>query len=330
MIAAAPAPGVIDVHAHWLPRHLFDLPGDAPHGRMHDRDGQLFLGDLALSIATEAMSDVDAIRADMRRADVGVRVLSAPPFAFPTAPGPEADSYVAAFNDALTEVVARADGALLGLGLVSLADPAAVSSQLEILARTEGIAGVAIPPLLGAQSLDGPALGHVLREAARLDLAVLVHPMQLPRPEWSAYYLNNLFGNPVESATAVASLILSGLKDELPNLRICFVHGGGCAPGLLGRWTHGWRARADVRAGNTRTPDEVFGELFFDTVTHGAAQLALLSNVAGTDRVVCGSDYPFDMADADPARFAVEHGPGRESLIRAAATYLGVTTRSKE
>ena len=324
MIGTALAPGVIDVHAHWLPRELFDLPGDGPHGRMHDRDGQLFLGELPLSIATEAMSDVSAIRADMRRAGVGVRVLSAPPFAFPLQPGPAADSYVAAFNAALIDVVAQADGALLGLGLVSLADPAAVTAQMQALAHTEGIAGVAIPPLLGTQSLDGPTLGHVLREASRLDLAVLVHPMQLPHPEWSAYYLNNLIGNPVESATAVASLILSGLKDELPNLRICFVHGGGCAPALLGRWSHGWTARADVRAAGGRVPDEVFGELFFDTVTHGAAQLALLNSVAGADRVVCGSDYPFDMADADPARFATEHGPGRESLIRAAAAYLGI------
>lgn len=324
MIGTELAPGVIDVHAHWLPRELFDLPGTGPQGRMHDRDGQLFLGDLPLSIAAAAMSDVSAIRADMRRAGVGVRVLSAPPFAFPLEPGPAADSYVAAFNAALVDVVAPAGGALLGLGLVSLADPAAVTAQMQSLAGTEGIAGVAIPPLFGTQSLDGPILGHVLREAARLDLAVLVHPMQLPHPQWSSYYLNNLIGNPVESATAVAALILSGLKDELPNLRICFVHGGGCAPGLLGRWTHGWKARADVRAASHRMPDDVFGELYFDTVTHGAAQLALLNSVAGADRVVCGSDYPFDMADADPARFATEHGPGRDSLIRAATAYLGI------
>lgn len=331
MISAELAPGVIDVHAHWLPRHLFDLPGTGPHARMHDRDGQLFLGDLPLSIDADAMSDVGAIREDMRRTGLGVRVLSAPPFAFPLQPGPDADRYVSAFNDALTETVARADGALLGLGLVSLADPAAVTTQMQALARTEGIAGVAIPPLLETESLDGSMLGHVLREAARLDLAVLVHPMQLPQPQWSSYYLNNLIGNPVESATAVASLILSGLKDELPGLRICFVHGGGCAPGLLGRWTHGWKARADVRAGSGRAPHEVFGELFFDTVTHGEHQLSLLCGVAGTDRVVCGSDYPFDMAEADPARFATEHGPGRESLIRAAAAYLGVApTRPQE
>jgi aminocarboxymuconate-semialdehyde decarboxylase len=326
MITTPLAPGVIDVHAHWLPRDLFSLPGRGPHGEMTDRDGQLYLGDIPLSIATSSMSDVAAIRADMRSADLGVRVLSAPPFAFPLDAGADADSYVGAFNTALTEVVAGADGALLGLGMVTLEDATSSTAQLETLARTEGIAGVAIPPLANGRSLDGPALRHVLTEAARLDLAVLVHPMQLPRPEWSEYYLGNLIGNPVESATAVASLILSGLKDALPELRICFVHGGGCAPGLLGRWTHGWTMRADVRRATTRPPAEAFGQLYFDTVTHDPHQLKLLCELAGTDRVVCGSDYPFDMAEADPARFAVDHGPGRATLIRAAMGYLGIVT----
>ncbi len=324
MITAPLADGVIDVHAHWLPRELFGLAGSGPHGAMHDRDGDLYLGDIPLSIATSSMSDVSAIRADMARADVGVRVLSAPPFAFQLESGAAADSYVGAFNSALTDVVAAADGALLGLGMVTLEDQTAATAQLEGLAKTEGMAGVAIPPLANGRSLDGPALHHVLSEATRLDLAVLVHPMQLPRPEWAQYYLTNLIGNPVESATAVASLILSGVKDALPGLRICFVHGGGCAPGLLGRWTHGWTMRADVRRASTRPPAEAFGELYFDTVTHDSHQLNLLCELAGTGKVVCGSDYPFDMAESDPARFAVEYGPGRAALIRAAAAYLGL------
>ncbi|WP_123023375.1 amidohydrolase family protein [Mycolicibacterium stellerae] len=327
MITRPLAAGVIDVHAHWLPRELFELPGSGPHGVMHDRDGELYLGDIALSIATGSMSDVAAIRDDMRRADVGVRVLSAPPFAFPLEQGTDADGYVASFNQALTDVVSDAEGALLGLGLVTLADSEAATKQMKALAQTEGIAGVAIPPLANGQSLDGPALLHVLREAARLDLAVLVHPMQLPRPEWAAYYLTNLIGNPVESTTAVASLILGGIKDALPDLRICFVHGGGCAPGLLGRWIHGWNMRADVRRATTRPPQEPFAELFFDTVTHDRHQLKLLCELAGPQRVVCGSDYPFDMAEADPARFAVAHGPGREALISAGRAYLGLSER---
>lgn len=323
MITSALADGVVDVHAHWLPRELFGLPPGAPYGPMHDRDGQLYLGDLPLSIAADAMSDPDAALSDMDRVGVGVRVLSAPPFAFPLMGTVDAVGYADDFNTALGEVVGHTGGRLIGLGMVTLGDAVQVTRQLESMAAVDGIAGVAVPPVVGAGSLDSDPLRHVLAEAARLDLAVLVHPMQLGRPEWSNYYLANLIGNPVETATAVASLLLSGLVDELAGLRICFVHGGGCAPGLLGRWDHAWSARPDVSASAARRPIESFRDLYFDTVTHGSDQLVLLGRLAGADKIVCGSDYPFDMAESEPARFAAQYGPGAESLDRAARAFLG-------
>lgn len=324
MSAGTGPQGVIDVHAHWLPRDMFGLPAGAPYGPMNDREGQLYLGDLPLSIATEAMSDESAIIEDMARAGVAVRVLSAPPFAFPLTDDAAGADYAQAFNTSLADVVSRADGRLLGLGIVSLGAPELVTTQLTALRDTDGIAGVAIPPVVDGGSLHRGVLRHIVSEAARLGLSVLVHPMQIGRPEWSDYYLANLIGNPVETATAVANLILSGLKDELPALRICFLHGGGCAPGLLGRWDHGWRARADVRAGCTRLPTEVIRDLYFDTVTHDAPQLELLCAIAGDDKIVCGSDYPFDMAEPEPVRFAVKHGADEDALVRAALAFLGM------
>ena len=323
MIDTPLAPGVIDVHAHWLPRELFALPPGAPYGAMSDRDGELHLGEIPLSISASAMSDVDAIRADMLAAGVGVRVLSAPPFAFPVGDG-DATQYVRAFNEALATVVTASDGALVGLGMVSLNDPAGLRQHLADLATTPGIAGVAIPPVLAGTSTDRGILREILRTAADLNLAVLVHPMQLPRPEWSANYLTNLIGNPTETATAVGAALLGGVIEELPLLRICFVHGGGCAPALLGRWEHGWHSRADVRAQSKRPPREGFRRLFFDTVTHDAAELGLLVDRAGEDRVVCGSDYPFDMAQQDPVAFAVEHGPDAEALTAGGRLFLGL------
>lgn len=316
--------GLIDVHAHWLPRELFGLPEGAPYGAMRDRDGELYLGEVPLSIATHAMSDVEAILDDMRVKGIGVRALSAPPFAFPLAAGERNEAYAASFNSALAEQVSRADGRLVGLGMVTLGAAEVATRQLEELASTEGIHGVAIPPLVDGRSLDTGILRHVLTEADRLGLAVLVHPMQLPRLEWPDYYLANLIGNPVETATAVASLLLGGVMEALPGLRICFVHGGGCAPWLLGRWTHAWKARPDVRHGSAAPPDAAFRTLYFDTVVHDQHQLELLRGIAGPDQIACGSDYPFDMAEPDPARFALGGGSDAAMLIRAAAGFLGL------
>jgi len=317
------AGGVVDVHAHWLPRELFHLPPGAPYGALADRDGELHLGEVPLSIAASAMSDVAAIRNDMRRARVGVRVLSAPPFAFPVGDVASTD-YVSSFNEALARVVAESGGTLVGLGLVGLHDASAVRGQLTALAATPGIAGVAIPPLLRGDSLDRGVLREVVTGAAEHDLAVLVHPMQLPRPEWSSYYLANLIGNPTETATAVASLLLSGLAEELPLLRICFVHGGGSAPGLLGRWDHAFANRGDVARSAKRGPREGFRELFVDTVTHDPDQLDLLMALAGDSRIVVGSDYPFDMAEPHPVAFAVDNGLPAEKLATNGRAFLGL------
>jgi aminocarboxymuconate-semialdehyde decarboxylase len=323
VITADLRPGVVDVHAHWLPAALFGLPVGSPLGGLHDRDGELYLGSLPLSIATSAMSDEDAVLADMAASGVGVRALSAPPFAFPVN-GPDPD-YVRAYNEALAAFVARSDGALVGLGLVSLHDAEVARAELTALAAVEGIAGVAIPPLLAGTSLDVGVLRAIVDTAAALGLSVLVHPMQLPRPEWGSHYLANLIGNPTETATAVAAATLGGVVEALPDLRICFVHGGGCAPALLGRWGHGWRSRADVRAHSVKPPAETFASLFFDTVTHDPDTLRLLTTLASPDRVVCGSDYPFDMAEADPVGFAVTSGPDAATLSANGRGFLGLS-----
>lgn len=291
-------PGPIDVHAHWLPADLFGLPPGSPLPGLHGRGGQLHLGELPLSIETDAMSDPGRVLADTDSAGLGSRVISAPPFAFPVVDDPGVHGYVGEFNEALTKVCRDSDGRLLGLGLVSLHDPDAARNQMQDFGPH--LRGIAVPPLLGSGSFDIDPLREILRIAADRDLAVLVHPMQLPRPEWTSYYLTNLIGNPTETTTAAASLVLGGVLEELPNLRICMLHGGGCAPALVGRWQHGWQQRADVRSAETRTPREGFAELWFDTLTHDGPTLELLRAHADPTHLMCGSDYPFDMGVAQP------------------------------
>lgn len=322
--APAVLPGPVDVHAHWLPADLFTLPPGSPLPALRDHEGELHLGELPLSIEASAMSDPDRVIADTEAAGLGCRVLSAPPFAFPVVHDPGVQTYVAQFNEALARTCRDSRGRLLGFGLVSLHDPVSARSQMDGIAASGVLRGIAVPPLVGATSFDDGPLHEVLRIASELDLAVLVHPMQLPRPEWGSHYLANLVGNPVETATAVASVLLGGVLEELPDLRICFVHGGGCAPALVGRWRHGWQQRADVRAGSTRAPDEAIRDLWFDTLTHDPAALRLLVENAGSDRLLIGSDYPFDMGVPRPQDLPLSEGLPSQALERQALHFLGL------
>lgn len=310
----------IDVHAHWLPEALFGLAPGSPVPPLNDRGGRLHLGDLPLSIETTAMTDVDRVVADTVSAGLGTRVISAPPFAFPVADDPGVDDFVGEFNEALAKACADSGGRLLGLGLVSLHDATAAAEQMAAL--PESIRGITVPPLLGATSFDVSPLRDVLAVAAERGMAVQVHPMQLPRPEWSSYYLNNLIGNPVETATAAAALVLGGVLEELPELRICLLHGGGCAPALLGRWQHGWEQRADIRSAGSRSPREGFADLWFDTLTHDVPTLQLLQ--AHSERLLCGSDYPFDMGVSRPLDLPHAVGIDDAALQHNARRFLGL------
>ncbi|MFB1294132.1 amidohydrolase family protein [Mycobacterium sp. pW049] len=320
-------PGPIDVHAHWLPQHFFGLAPGSPLPPLQDRSGQLHLGDLPLSIATEAMSDIDRVLADTDTAGLGSRVLSAPPFAFPVVDDRGVDDFVGTFNDDLEKACRDSAGRLLGLGLVSLHRPESARKQIAHLASSDVLRGIAVPPLLGSTSFDVSPMREILGAAAEHDVAVLVHPMQLPRPEWASHYLANLIGNPVESATAAAALTLGGVLDELDGLRVCLVHGGGCAPALVGRWQHGWTHRSDVRAAGSRAPQEAFADLWFDTLTHDVDALELLAAKADPTHLMAGSDYPFDMGTHDPLQLPHAAGIDDAALETNARAFLGLDTQ---
>ncbi|MFJ2269816.1 hypothetical protein ACIOHO_26265 [Streptomyces sp. NPDC087849] len=80
---------------------------------------------------------------------------------------------------------------------------------------------MAVPLVVQGRSYGNGVMREVPGVAAELGLAVHAHPMQLHQPEWERHYLVNLLGNPVETTTAVATVLLDGVMEGLPQLRIC-------------------------------------------------------------------------------------------------------------
>lgn len=309
-MADVSVPGPVDVHAHHLSDDVTSVPCADGVLRIEHRDGQLHLGDVPMAITWPQLSDPAVIVAEMDAAGLGTRVLSPPPYAF--ASGAESDAqreHAKRVNTGLRTAVDHAPDRLVGFGIVPL-HPTSTGADLdaELGELTgHGLRGVAIPPQLGDLRLDQPPLRQLLERCDARGLPVLVHPVQSVRPGLDAYYLNNLLGNGTETAAALGALLLSGTLDELPHLRIAFVHGAGCAPAVLGRWDHAWRRRADVSVATTRVPSETFRDrIFVDLLTHDRAARELLLAKAGPDQLLLGSDRPFDMGVDDPTRAAHE------------------------
>lgn len=83
-----------------------------------------------------------------------------------------------------------------------------------------------------------------------------------------------------------------------------FVHGGGVAPYLIGRWDHGWTQRAVTRELiPDHRPSELLRAFWFDHIVHDRRALLFLAEVVGWDRIMVGSDCPFDMGYVDPVDF---------------------------
>ena len=62
------------------------------------------------------------------------------------------------------------------------------------------------------------------------------------------YWLPWLVGMPGETAIAICSILMGGVLEKFPRLKICFAHGGGAFPFLIGRVEHGYNVRPDLCA----------------------------------------------------------------------------------
>jgi aminocarboxymuconate-semialdehyde decarboxylase len=111
--------------------------------------------------------------------------------------------------------------------------------------------------------------------------------------------LTNLIGNPLDTTIAAACLVFSGVLERHPTLKICLAHGGGFVPYQAGRFLHGWHVRTEPKKKLPKPPTDSLDRFLFDTITHSKDVLEFLVGNVGADRVLLGSDYPFDMGMPD-------------------------------
>jgi aminocarboxymuconate-semialdehyde decarboxylase len=120
------------------------------------------------------------------------------------------------------------------------------------------------------------------------------------------------------------------VMERYPKLKICLVHGGGYLPYAMGRLKRGRLVRPETKVAMRGSVEESFGRFYFDTVTHSVSILQFLASEVGAERVLLGSDYPFDMADPIPVetvRHAAFDPAAEDAVLRGNAERL-LQTRS--
>ena len=127
-------------------------------------------------------------------------------------------------------------------------------------------------------------------------------------------------------ALAISKLIFGGVLERLPDLRIAFAHGGGAFPFTLARLNHGWHVRPEGPAAIPKEPRGYARRIYVDSLALSPRNLRFIVEKLAADRVMIGSDYPFDMGDADPVGSLASAGldPDARRLIEGytAARFL--------
>ncbi|WP_236790845.1 amidohydrolase family protein [Amycolatopsis sp. GM8] len=325
-IAGAPVTAV-DVHAHYLATEMPELPG-APRIVLDESgDGRIVRGDTVLQPFPSTMYDLAARLREMDGAGVSHQVLSPPPVIMVHAWSAD-PAYARAVNDSIGAACASSGGRLLGLGCVSGADPAGEVSRC----REMGLRGIEIGTRQGEFDLDAPELKPLWAACEDAGLGVFVHPIAQGRGvlRRAGRLVELGIGMLADTAIAASALVLGGVLERHPRLRVALAHGCGAFP-----WTYPRLRMGAEFAGEGRPAswEALVRRLYADTLVFDPEHLRLLVHRLGANRVLLGSDTPYvadqlagqvRTVDEALASGALPAGSRRDVLVHNALEYLGL------
>ncbi|KAE8766100.1 amidohydrolase family protein [Georgenia thermotolerans] len=307
-----------DIHTHLVPVPAADVLAAAG---LRDAGGRLAAGEHV--IGPPGLYAPERLVEWLAGAGLERALVSVPPPLYRQHLAPEqAERWVRALNDGLRELT-RGYPALVPLAYLPLEHPDLAVAELGRL----GERSVGFTASAGGRSvsLADDRLAPLWAGLVALDAPLVLHPGASPDERLDELYLGNLLGNPVETGLAAAQLLLGGVLQRHPGLRIALVHCGGVLPAVLGRYQRGLdtdrpgvpRRDADLR--------EEAARLWVDCLAHDAAALDLAVGVVGEEHLLVGSDWPFPMGTDDPLALLAHRGPAAADRVAAdnAAAFLG-------
>jgi aminocarboxymuconate-semialdehyde decarboxylase len=298
----------IDLHSHFFPIEALRHPG-----KYENRAPKIVLDKDKLSVTSQigmrgglgagAYDPAARIKAlDEMKIDLQA-ISPSPILLFYWEDAPVAAHFSRRQNEAIQAVVQKHPDRFVGFGSVplqSVGDSIAIAREAKAL----GLRGLEIGNAVGDKPLDDPQFEPFFAAAQELDMLLFVHPLEggLDAGDPLAPILGNVLQFTFRTTMMVERMIITGMFERYPNLRLCLSHGGGLLAFNIWRLDHSYGLRPDLKKSVPRRPSEYLARLYFDTIVHSVAALQYLIQVVGAERVVIGTDYPMAMGDFAPVQ----------------------------
>jgi aminocarboxymuconate-semialdehyde decarboxylase len=274
-----------------------------------------------LSNIRPQLTSVERRLADMDSVGIDIQVLSPSPGHYCYWAEEElARENARSVNDALCNIASQNDHRMVALGTLPMQSPRLAIEELRRCVLELGMRGVEISTNVEGAEIADPRFEPILAAAEELGAIVFLHPAGFTQGDrLKEFHLNNVIGNPLETTIALSHLIFGGSLDRLPGLKLVLAHGGGTLGSYSGRFDHAYHSRHDC-AHCKKQPSDYLKKMYFDTVVFDPLELQQLVRKFGADRILAGTDYPYDMAEPDLIGFIEGSGFSTED----AAAILGL------
>lgn len=290
----------VDVHNHVMPSEALDLLRSDPGYGVTIAEGTWSGAHHVTFSIDPSFYDPVAKLAYMDARRIGAAVVSPPPSLFCYDVAAEGGVRLCeTANEGMARFCGHSPERLRWLANLPMQDPERAAATYRSAVRS-GASGAAIGTSIAGGRLDEERFEPFWAAADELGLPVLVHPaFNEPHAALSPFYLQNVIGNLLETTVMVERLICSGVLARHGRVTLILLHGGGYVPYQAGRLAHASGVRPEIDIDAARVWD-AFGQLYFDTITHDPAALRYLVERVGVERVVLGTDMPFDMSEDRP------------------------------
>jgi predicted TIM-barrel fold metal-dependent hydrolase len=293
--SATPANGRIDCQSHLFSEEflkLLEKRKQSPYVVREGKDRYVIVNQWKRRILPKH-TDVAAKLADMDHAGIAMSAISI------NDPGPELfgrDSAAMALmlNDYIADVVKTHPSRFFGLATLPFDTPDNMLREFERATGKLGMKGILLYSNLDGRFPDEEPYRPLYAEAERRGVPVLLHPAcPVTYEQTKGYEMVAMLGLMFDTTIAMCRLILSGVMEKHPNLKLVCPHVGGALPYLIGRVDHQTMVLKRGAENIRRAPSEYLKRVWLDTVTPIGLGIKYACDFATTDNILYSSDHPW-------------------------------------